>query len=310
MDTAADGTYVTYPYPRFQKWVEKATDGRIVIKTTVEMLDDPMIAAIEGRVDIGYQRQAWSAGTFPLWDISTFPFFWQDSHEYEEAMWDPRLIDIFDKSYAEAGLIRMFEGPSGAMEVIFSNKKYPTLESLRGAKVRAASMTIVWSMQLAGLAPLRMPPAELIDAVRLGTVDGIHTGRAYGMEIGLIDVVDYGSLWPFSSDFMQVFIMNKAKFESLPADLQEILLDVFNVMNGQSFVGGHEAKLVAVSGFRSTDVELVVPDKSEIDKVVALLVPDLFDQWIENAGPDAAEVLSILAEYATGPAAVAIRGKY
>jgi TRAP-type C4-dicarboxylate transport system substrate-binding protein len=127
------------------------------------------------------------------------------------------------------------------------------------------------------------------------------------MEIGLIDVTKYASLWPFSSDFMQVFVMNKEKFDSLPADLQEIMRDVFFDMNSQSFVGGHEARLVAISAFRSTDVEIVPVDKSEIDKAVALLVPDLFDKWIENAGPDAAEVLSICAEYATGPAAVALR---
>ena len=71
--------------------------------------------------------------------------------------------------------------------------------------------------------------------------------------------------------------------------------------------GGHEARLVAISAFRSTDVELVPVEKSEIDKVVALLVPDLFDKWIANAGPDGAEVLSILTQYATGPAAVALR---
>jgi len=307
MDTAADGTYITYPYPRFQKWLERASEGRLKIKTTVEMLDDPLFAAIEGRVDIGYQRQPWIAGTFPLWDVSTFPFFWQDSHEYEEAMWDPRLIEIYERSYAEAGLIRMFEGPSGMMECIFGNKKYETLESLQGAKLRAGSMVITWSMQIAGAAPLTMPVAELVEAVMRGTVDGIHTNRAFGMEVGLTDVVKYASLWPFSSDFMQVFVMNKAKFDSLPADLQAILLDVFRDMNGQSFVGGHEARLVAITAIRSTPVELIPVAKSEIDKTVALLVPALFDKWTENAGPDAAEVLSILAKYATGPAAVALR---
>ena len=307
MDTAADGTYVTYPYPRFQKWVEKATDGRVVIKTTVEMLDDPLFAAIEGRVDIGYERQAFVSGTFPLWDVATFPFFWQDSHEYEAAMWDPTVKAIYERSYAEAGLLKMFEGPSGAMEIIYSNKQYPTLESLQGAKIRAAGSAITSSMRLIGAAPLTMPVAELVDALMRGTVDGIHTNRAFGMEVGLTDVAKYGSLWPISSDFMQVFVMNKAKFDSLPADLQEILLDVFLDMNGQSFVGGHEARLVAITAIRSTTIELVPVEKSEIDKAVALLVPAFFDKWLETAGPDGPEVLAVLAEYATGPAAVAIR---
>jgi TRAP-type C4-dicarboxylate transport system substrate-binding protein len=307
MDTAADGTYITYPYERFQKWVEKATDGRVVIKTTIEMLDDPLFGAIEGRVDIGYERQAWVSGTFPLWDVATFPFFWQDSHEYEAAMDDPRMKAIYDRSYAEAGLIKMFEGPSGAMEGVYSNQKFETVESLKGAKLRSAGLNITNSMKLLGAAPLTMPVAELVDALMRGTVDGIHTGRAFAMEVGITDVAKYYSIWPLSSDFMQVFAMNKAKFDSLPPDLQAILLDVFREMNGQSFVGGHEAKLVAVTAIRATPIEMVPVSASEIDKAVALVVPAVFDMWLENAGPDGPEVLAIASQYATGPAAIAYR---
>jgi len=271
------------------------------------MLDQPLFGAIEGRVDIGYERFAWIAGTFPLWNIDCFPFFWSDSHEYEAALNDPRMKAIMDKTFAEAGLVKMFEGPSAALEVIYGNEKFLKVEDFKGAKIRAAGLVVTFSMELLGASPLTIPAGELVEAIKRGTVDGIHTNYAFGMEVGLTDVAKYGSIWPISSEFTQVFAINKDKFDSLPSDLQKIFRDVCHEMNGQSFVGGHEANLVALTAIRATPIEIITPEKAEIERAAQLMVPGVFDKWLAVAGPDGPEVLAIAAEYGSGPAAVALR---
>jgi TRAP-type C4-dicarboxylate transport system substrate-binding protein len=307
MDTAPDGTYVTYPYPRFQKWTEKATNGRIKIDTTVELLDDPLVGAIEGRVDIGYDRIPFVSGTFPLWDFGSFPFFWSDSHEYEEALNDPTIKQIIEASFEEAGLVRMFEGPSGPNDLIYSNNQYLTLDDLQGAKIRSAGAMTTETMRLVGAAPLTLSVTELVDALTRGTVDGINTNYAFGMEIGLTDIAPYASVWPMTSEFSQVFAINRDAFYSLPTDLQGIMREVFADMQAQSFVGGHEARLVAVSAIRATPIEIVTPEQSEIEAAAQLITPDIFEWYVNRAGPQAQQILDVAAQYGTGPAALAAR---
>ena len=63
----AANTWTFYPYPRFQKLLEKNSGGRLVLDTKMGLfpVNEVVHAVIAGRADIGWERIPWVAGTFP-----------------------------------------------------------------------------------------------------------------------------------------------------------------------------------------------------------------------------------------------------
>ena len=255
---------------------------------------------IEGRADMGFTRIPFISGTFPLWDIASFPFSWANQFEYEKALNDPRMREIFELTHREVGLKYLFEGPGGMCDVIFSNKPLPTIESLKGLKVRVTGMLPVFTMELLGAKPLMMALLELTEALQRGTVDALHTGRGYGLGVGITDVTKYVNFWPIQPAYGGTIYANLKSWEALPSDLQDILMQYSREMDRQNAYAQFTQDLLATAAFRATGVEAITPEKAELDKAKRLVYPKAFEKWLEVAGPYGPEVLAIVKKYASG----------
>ena len=137
----AANTWSFYPYPRFQKLLEKNSGGRLVLDTKMGLfpVNEVVHAVIAGRADIGWERIPWVAGTFPQWDYA-LPFFWDSIFEYEAFLNDPRMIEIERKSYGEKGLVKIADIPSEALDGIWGKKAVATVEDFKGYKVRTSGL--------------------------------------------------------------------------------------------------------------------------------------------------------------------------
>ena len=124
----AANTWSFYPYPRFQKLLEKNSGGRLVLDTKMGLfpVNEVVHAVIAGRADIGWERIPWVAGTFPQWDYA-LPFFWDNVFEYEAFLNDPRLIEIERKSYGEKGLVKIADIAVEALDGIWAKKAVATV---------------------------------------------------------------------------------------------------------------------------------------------------------------------------------------
>ncbi len=96
-----------------------------------------------------------------------------------------------------------------------------------------------------------------------------------------------------------MLIVNKAKFDALPPDLQKILLDTGREMQGQTTFAAKVEEYEAEIGVKVSRLKAVQPDQAEVNKARELVRP-VIDKWLERAGPYGKEVLSIAAEYAGG----------
>ena len=298
---AASNMWGFNPYPRFQKMVEKATGGRLILETKVDLFDfkGAMIGVIKGGADIGFQRLPFVSGTFPLWDFGSLPFFFENVYEYEAALNDPRMIKIMDETYAEKGLVKLFESPSTALDALFGNKPIRTLEDFKGLKIRASGLLPTLTLKLLGASPLTMSIMEISESLKRGTVDTICTAPGYGLGAGMTDVTKFISYWPVQSGYGGAVVVNMKSWKALPPDIQKILKDVSRQMQAQVFFSSDCEYRVARKGIEVAGVETVVPDKAEIDKARQLAKPAI-TKWVKIAGPKAEEVLAIAAEYAGG----------
>lgn len=296
----AANTWSFYPYPRFQKLLEKNSGGRLVLDTKMGLfpVNEVVHAVIAGRADIGWERIPWVAGTFPQWDYA-LPFFWDSVFEYEAFLNDPRLVEIERKTYGEKGLVKIADIPSEALDGIWAKKPVATVADFKGFKVRTSGLITTMAMQLLGASPLTIPTAEIMEALSRGTVDAIQTSRGWALGFGLADVCTNVSFWRFQSVFGGMLVINKAKFDALPADLKKVVIDTGREMQGQTVFGAKIEELEADVGLKVSKLKVTQPSSAEINKARELVRPAI-DKWLEIAGPHGKEILNIASDYAGG----------
>lgn len=296
----AANTWSFYPYPRFQKLLEKNSGGRLVLDTKMGLfpVNEVVHAVIAGRADIGWERIPWVAGTFPQWDYA-LPFFWDNIFEYEAFLNDPRLIEIEQKTYGEKGLVKIADIAVEALDGIWAKKPVATVADWKGFKVRTSGLITTMSMQLLGASPLTIPTAEIMEALSRGTVDAIQTSRGWALGFGLADVCTNVSFWRFQSVFGGMLAVNKAKFDALPADLKKILIDTGREMQGQTIFGAKIEELEADVGLKVSKLKVTQPSAAEINKARELVRPAIA-KWLEITGPVGKQILDIADDYAGG----------
>ncbi len=298
---AAANVWQFNPSPRFQELVEKATNGRLVIETKVNLFpfNGALMGVIKGGADIGFQRLPIISGTFPLWGFASLPFFFDTVYEYEAALNDPEMIEIMDRTYAKVGLVKLFESASNGSTAFFGQKSIATLEDFKGLKVRTSGLLPTFTMKQLGANPLTMSAAEISEALKRGTVDVISTSPGYGMGTGMVDISKEISYWPTWSSYGGAVVVNMKTWKALSPDLQKIMKDVGRKMQAEIFYGTYCEQMVAKKGIEIAGLNITMPDQKEIDKARTMAKPAI-DEWLKKAGPDGKKVLDIAAKYASG----------
>ncbi len=248
-----------------------------------------------------FQRTGWVSGSYPIVDIASLPFFWKDALEYTLAMQDPRMVEIMDRHFAEAGLVKMGEFAAGNIDAIFANQPIATVEDWAGLKTRTTGVLPTLTVKELGGAPLSMATTEMADALQKGTVDAIQTSRYYGLFLGLADVSTDVSFWAVQSAFPGAVIINQEAWDSLPADLQEIMLELGREMSREVNMAEEAMSKYSGTAIGMVGLTTTQPDEAELDKARQLAKPAIA-KWLELAGPDGPAVLAIAAEYASGAA--------
>ena len=85
---------------------------------------------------------------------------------------------------------------------------------------------IVQGIKALGASPVTIAGSELAPAMMAGTIDAVLTSLGYGYSIGLAKVSKTFTLTPLSPTWSAVTVMNLKTFNSLPPDLQKVVLDV------------------------------------------------------------------------------------
>jgi TRAP-type C4-dicarboxylate transport system substrate-binding protein len=96
-----------------------------------------------------------------------------------------------------------------------------------------------------------------------------------------------------------MLVVNKAKFDALPADLKKIVLDTGREMQGQTVFGAKVEELEADVGLKVSKLKVTQPSQAEINKAREMVRPAI-DKWLEIAHPHGKDILAIASDYAGG----------
>jgi TRAP-type C4-dicarboxylate transport system substrate-binding protein len=104
-----------------------------------------------------------------------------------------------------------------------------TVEDFKGMKLRSYSRTNAWILEALGSVPLQLPLPELVPMFSKGTISGTILPYEIAPAVKMQDLANYFTTLappqPRLSTAIFTLLMNKKKYESLPADLKKVIDD-------------------------------------------------------------------------------------
>jgi len=208
------------------KEIEKRTNGKVQITVfpggTLTPADKCYDGVVKGISDIGFSVFAYTMGKFPLTQVADLPL------GIKSGLVASKVINEFYKKFKPKELdeVKVMYLHGHGPGILHTKKAVNKLEDLKGMKIRCTGMAARIVSALGGV-PVAMPMGETYDALSRGVVDGSMApqealqGWKWG-EVVKFTIENFGS--SYSTGFFVV--MNKAKWNALPPDIQKIIEQV------------------------------------------------------------------------------------
>jgi TRAP-type C4-dicarboxylate transport system substrate-binding protein len=102
------------------------------------------------------------------------------------------------------------------------------LEDLKGLKIRGPSRIVNKLLETLGATPVGMPVTAMADALSKGVVDGTVVPWEVTLPLRIAELVNTHTIFSGNRSLYTtyfIFVMNKAKYDGLPADLKKVIDD-------------------------------------------------------------------------------------
>ena len=215
-----------------QPWCEdikKQSNGRIACQfypamqlggTPAQLVDQVR----NGVADVVWTAPGYSAGRFPIIEAFELPFMVKDSANSSKALWT--FYQQHGQQEFSAFKVLAFH-TDGGQAMHTAKKEFSGLSSFSGIKLRTSTRLGARTLAALGGQPVAMPPAQVTEAIAKGVVDGSFGAWELVFPTKLSEVTrfhaqpDGGVAYPTAT--VLSLLMNKQKYDSLPADLKEIV---------------------------------------------------------------------------------------
>ena len=292
----------TLPKKVLKPWAErikKASGGRLVIQHFDSMAlggAPPQLIdqARDGVADISMTLTGYTPGRFPRTEVLELPFMMTSPVATSKAFWTMVAEDWQKSEYKDVKVLAAWvHGPG----VIHTRDGIKKLEDMKGQKLRGPTRIINDLLEELGATPVGMPLPAVAEAISKGVVSGTVIPWEVTPAIKLSELLkkhtEFGSKESFYTATL-VLVMNKAKYESLPADLKEILDRESGITLSASAA---EVMLEADAPARkiATDAgnEITRLEDAEVDRWKAAAKP-VVDRWtadVKGRGIDGAALI-------------------
>jgi len=211
------------------KWgekLEKESNGRLAFKhfpgATMAPVPGHYDLAASGRAEVVFFLHGATPGRFPLTELVHLPYMVGSSEIGTKVINDSQLRSKYlDAEHRGVKVLMLLTHQPGNIHT--TKKPVRTTDDLRGLRIRPSSPTIAAFMSALGGTPVGVSPADQLDQLQKGTLDGtfIDYGGA-GIAFKLGGTVKYVTeMYSYVSSFGVV--ANPNFYNKLPADLKKLV---------------------------------------------------------------------------------------
>ncbi|MEY4755144.1 MAG: Sialic acid-binding periplasmic protein SiaP precursor [Pseudomonadota bacterium] len=177
----------------------------------------------DGVVDVAWTLSAYTAKLAKL-EAFELPFMMTNADATSRATWDYSQ-KFMQEEFKEVKLLAVHvHGPGN---IYTKAKAVTTMGDLKGMKVRAPTRQTNKMLAMMGATPVAMPVPNVPEALSKGVIDGavIPYEVAPGLKVHELTNYTAETDRSYNALYTTVFVvpMNKAKYDSLPADLKAVI---------------------------------------------------------------------------------------
>ena len=224
--------------------IEEASEGRIKIDRYPSMQlggkpPELMDQAIDGVADIVWTVVGYTPGRYPSTEVFELPFMMTDARAVSRAYWEMFETHMKDTEFKDLKILGTWvHGPG----MIHTSDPVSTPDDLRGMKIRGGSRSVNSLLTELGATPVGMPVPAVPEGLSKGVIDGTTIPWEVTAALKVPELVTNHTEFTGKALYTLTFVlaMNKPKFDSLPADLQQII-DDNSGLEFSVFAGGTQA---------------------------------------------------------------------
>jgi len=212
------------------KKVEADSKGRIKIElypslqlggTPAQLYDQVK----DGVIDLTWVPPGYTPGRFPKSETFELPFIASNGEKNSPAGWEFYEKHLKDE-FKDVKIISVNTHGPGVIHAKGNGVR--KLEDMKGLKLRGPSRIVNKLLETLGATPVGMPVTAMADALSKGVIDGTVVPWEVTAPLRISELVNThtgfsGSRSLYVTYF--IFAMNKAKYDSLPADLKTVIDD-------------------------------------------------------------------------------------
>ena len=276
----------------FRKRVLERSGGRLDLSLhqygEIGLVDSDVLAIVRGgefpMVELDHSKTSGDEPLFTMFNLPGLVFSMKDAMTVAEAIADLRTKALAERNAVELGMV-FYNPPQG----IFTKKPVHTIEDLQGVSIRVYSRVLLRSFELLGARPQIIPWGDAPAALLQGVVDGAITSPSSGIKVGFGDTTKYMTIMPLANRVS--WLVNKEAWDSLPADLQQILQEETKA-TGDRIQANWDAEEVGVAQLVADAGMTFVPPSEEFQAAVTKLLRPVWDEWAASTqyGPEALEL--------------------
>lgn len=223
------------PVPRnfIAPWAEKVqkeSGGRLKIELYPSMQLGGTPAQLydqvrDGVVDIAWTLPGYTPNRFPRSEVFELPFIGGDGEQNSKAMWSFYRKHLVGE-YKDVHMLAMHT--NGPFLIHTNSRAVGTLADMKGLKLRGTSRVVNKLIGSLGASPIGMPIPGVPDAISKGIMDGALLPWEVMPSLRLHELVTNHTSFSGNRSLCVVaflFIMNRAKYASLPPDLKKVIDD-------------------------------------------------------------------------------------
>jgi len=223
---------VANPYRHFLvPWAEKVSkesNGRIKVQLYPAMqlggkAPQLLQQVRDGVVDAVWTLPGFTPGVMVKDEVFELPFIHRDTRSSVMALQD--FADMHLKKELEPYHPLLLHVHAGSL--FMTKGAINKVDDFKGMRIRSPSRTGSWVIEALGGTGVQLPLPELVPMLSKGTVDGAILTYEIAPAVKMQDLADYfttlSGQQPRMATTVFAFLMNKKKYNSLPADLKKVI---------------------------------------------------------------------------------------
>ncbi|MBM4761826.1 TRAP transporter substrate-binding protein [Bacillus sp. B15-48] len=292
----------------FNEEVQERSDGRLAIDIypSAQLMppDQEMPAILQGQIEMSHTLSPVLAGFDPIWNFYEMPFIF-DYDPNDPTVFIENRIKFNQSEDGGQQIIKMMEEKGlkvlslgfvdmfGSVYTTDTDNLVTGPESAKGLKLRTPGGIIgPETAKAIGASSVTIAGTELVTALQQKVVDGLLTTPIYANDAQLpIETLTVVPLF----NTVTPLIISLDKFESLPEDLQKILVQTGKDLEEYGREMVLEKAKTAFSTLEDKGVEIYYPTDEEIEHWKESTKParDVFEQQV-NGGKELLKALEEL----------------